>query len=276
MKMPTPAAIQALVKTITAPSSNLPSSVKQGSKSDKIWTVMNGGEGETLHETFNRRFDAMFGEDCCDSNGRLEYVCRGKLGLGLVCLYLSKIDWAVNFLLDLVEIKLQRLVSELKYLHESDAGSNTQTRPACHTIPTAKLTDENNLEQPKLPSQRKPVQALKHPKFKHMIDVALCATEGVKISGQKLTWAAIKQSFQTHLKNLKAELNGSKVSGEISLTCNAWQVGNMDGYFAVTGHWIEETAPMQWELKSTLVGFTWLCNAHNAEHLGQALSKLVD
>ncbi|KAG5335371.1 hypothetical protein C0989_001315 [Termitomyces sp. Mn162] len=94
-----------------------------------------------------------------------------------------------------------------------------------------------------------PVQALKHPKFKHMIDVALCATE--------------------------AELNGPKVSGEISLTCDAWQAGNMDGYFAVTGHWIEEMVPMQWELKSALVGFTQLCNVHNGELLGQALFKLV-
>ncbi|KAG6901321.1 hypothetical protein C0995_013613 [Termitomyces sp. Mi166 len=163
--MPTAAAIQALVKTITALSSDLPLSVKQGSKSDKIWTVMNAGEGETLHETFNRHFDAMFGEDCRDSNGHLGYVRKGKLGLGLVCLYLSKIDWAVNFPLDLVEIKLQRLVSELKYLQyiatlsESDAGSNTQTRPARRTVPTAKLTDENNLEQPKLPFQRKVVDA---------------------------------------------------------------------------------------------------------------------
>ncbi|KAG6871411.1 hypothetical protein C0995_004884 [Termitomyces sp. Mi166 len=80
----------------------------------------------------------------------------------------------------------------------------------------------------------------------------------------------------SHQTNLKVELNGPKVSGEISLTCNAWQAENMDGYFAVTGHWIEETAPMQWELKSALVGFMQLCNAHNGEHLGQALFKLVD
>ncbi|KAH0589281.1 hypothetical protein H2248_005044 [Termitomyces sp. 'cryptogamus'] len=41
-------------------------------------------------------------------------------------------------------------------LSESDAGS-TQTQPACHTVPTAKLTDENNLEQLKLPFQCKVV-----------------------------------------------------------------------------------------------------------------------
>ncbi|KAG6899843.1 hypothetical protein C0995_004807, partial [Termitomyces sp. Mi166 len=72
--MPTTAAIQALVKTITALSSDLPLSVKQGSKSDKIWTVMNVGEGKTLHETFNRCFDAMFGKDCVAGGYRENYL----------------------------------------------------------------------------------------------------------------------------------------------------------------------------------------------------------
>jgi hypothetical protein len=67
------------------------------------------------HETFNRHFDAMFGEDCQDTSGHLQYVCKGKLGLGRVCSYLSKIDWADNFPLDIVEIKLQRLITELKH-----------------------------------------------------------------------------------------------------------------------------------------------------------------
>ncbi|KAG6883164.1 hypothetical protein C0995_012812, partial [Termitomyces sp. Mi166 len=100
------------------------------------------------------------------------------------------------------------------------------------------------------------IQALEHPKFKCMIDLTSCATDGVKIPGRKSTRVAIKQSFQSHLKNLKAQLNSPKVTGEVNLTCDAWQAGNTDGYFAITGHWIEETAPMQWELKSALVGFT--------------------
>ncbi|KAG6859396.1 hypothetical protein C0995_010812, partial [Termitomyces sp. Mi166 len=116
MKMPTIAVIQSLVKTITALASDLPLSVKPGTKADKIWIVMNLGKGKTPYKTFNRRFDAMFGEDCRDCNGCLEHVRRGKLGLGLVCSYLSKVNWAVNFPLDLVEIKLQRVISELKHL----------------------------------------------------------------------------------------------------------------------------------------------------------------
>ena len=77
---------------------------------------MNAGERDTAHETFNRWFDALFGEDCRDASGRLLHICRGKLGLGLITSYLSKIDWARGFPLDIVEIKLQRLLTELKQL----------------------------------------------------------------------------------------------------------------------------------------------------------------
>jgi hypothetical protein len=113
--MSTISEIKALIKSLTALSSNLPQSVQNGTKEDKIWRVMNMEEGETAHETFNRRFDAMFGEDSRDAAGRLQYVRKGKLGLGCVCSYLSKIDWA-DFPLDIVEIKLQRLIAELKHL----------------------------------------------------------------------------------------------------------------------------------------------------------------
>ncbi|KAH0588737.1 hypothetical protein H2248_004542 [Termitomyces sp. 'cryptogamus'] len=136
MEMPTIAAIQSLVKTLTALSSDLPLSIKQGSKSDKIWVVMNTGEGKTLHEIFNRYFDAMFGDDCHDSNGCLEHVRRGKLGLGLVCSYLSKIDWTTNFSLDLVEIKLQGPCSR----------SQTPSRTVCQQLSDGVLTLVNSTQ----------------------------------------------------------------------------------------------------------------------------------
>ena len=50
----------------------------------------------------------------------------------------------------------------------------------------------------------------------------------------------------------------------------------MDGYFAVTGHWIEESHPSIWELQSALFGFGQLNNAHNSKQLGGALFKIVD
>jgi hypothetical protein len=138
------------------------------------------------------------------------------------------------------------------------------------------------------PSQ--PIQALEHPKFQEMIDVASRATNGVKIPGRKATRGEIKRLFKDHLVRLKAQLNvrapfgpcsslinfqGPTVQGEVSLTCDAWQAGNADGYFAVTAHWIEELTPSKWELKSALIGFTRLNNAHNGERLGQALFKII-
>jgi len=66
------------------------------------------------------------------------------------------------------------------------------------------------------------------------------------------------------------------VTGEISLTCDAWQASNTDAYFAVTGHWIEEPRLGVWEVQSALLGFTRLNNSHNGKRLGGALFKIVD
>jgi hypothetical protein len=107
--------IKHLVKEISTLSISLSDAVSKGSRDDKIWTVMNTKEGDTPHETFNRRFDALFGEDCRDSHGRLHHVRQGKLGMGLIVSYLSKINWT-DFPLDLVELKLRRLITELQHL----------------------------------------------------------------------------------------------------------------------------------------------------------------
>jgi hypothetical protein len=63
--------------------------------------------------------------------------------------------------------------------------------------------------------------------------------------------------------------------GKVSLTCDTWQASNTDGYFAVTGHWIEELTPTKWVLNSALLGFTRLNNAHNGKRLRQALFKII-
>ena len=55
------------------------------------------------------------------------------------------------------------------------------------------------------------------------------------------------------------------VSGQISLTCDAWQASNTDGYFAVTGHWIEERSPGKWTLEHALLGFMQMNTAHNGQ-----------
>src|SRR6266567_7333951 len=113
--MLTVAEIGSLVSDICTLANGLPTSVLNGSKEDKIWAVMNLDDGDMQHETFNKRFNAMFGEDCHDLYGHLHYVHRGKLGIGLVCLYLTKMDWT-DFPLDLTEIKLQCLLVELNQL----------------------------------------------------------------------------------------------------------------------------------------------------------------
>jgi len=113
--MTTVPGVKLLVKNITTLSAKLPKIVPNGSEDDKIWAVMNRKEWETAFETFNERFDALFGEDCRDSDGRLHYVRKGKLGMALIGSYLSKIEWS-GFPLDLVEIKLIRLITELKHL----------------------------------------------------------------------------------------------------------------------------------------------------------------
>jgi hypothetical protein len=62
--------------------------------------------------------------------------------------------------------------------------------------------------------------------------------------------------------------------GKISLTCDAWQASNTDGYFAVTGHWIEEQSSGQWKLEHAILGFTRMNTVHNGKRLGQALFKI--
>lgn len=47
-----------------------------------------------------------------------------------------------------------------------------------------------------------PIQALEHPKFKEMIDIASHATNGVKILGRKGTHAEIMRILKIHLKTL--------------------------------------------------------------------------
>ncbi|KAI0253025.1 hypothetical protein BJV78DRAFT_1281338 [Lactifluus subvellereus] len=156
--MPTIAGIKLLVKDIITLSNVLPQSVSQGTKDDKIWNVMKLDDRDTAYETFKMRFDAMFGEDCRDSGGRLQYISRGKYGIGCVCSYLAKIDWSDHFPLDLVEIKLQRLITELRHICGSDADLTSQARPSRHIAPTSKLTDSNNAARPELTFQRKAVQ----------------------------------------------------------------------------------------------------------------------
>ena len=66
------------------------------------------------------------------------------------------------------------------------------------------------------------------------------------------------------------------VDGDINLTCDTWEASNLDGYFAVTGHWVEEWVPGIWKLEHAFLGFTQMNTSHNGVCLGQALYKICD
>ncbi|EKM49104.1 uncharacterized protein PHACADRAFT_202012 [Phanerochaete carnosa HHB-10118-sp] len=66
------------------------------------------------------------------------------------------------------------------------------------------------------------------------------ATNSVKIPNQKAACKEILERFYEQMAGLKARFACDTVTGEISLTCDAWQAFNLDAYFAVTGHFIEK------------------------------------
>ncbi|KAG2074081.1 hypothetical protein BDR04DRAFT_1008948, partial [Suillus decipiens] len=55
-----------------------------------------------------------------------------------------------------------------------------------------------------------PIQALDHPKFQDMIDVASRATNGVKIPNRRATHTEIMRIFKNHLMRLRMTLNVSR------------------------------------------------------------------
>lgn len=109
-----------LVNTISVLVKQLPPTVPEATREDKIQRVMTGPipRGEPHHEMFNRRFDALFGEDCRDEDGRLLHVKRGRSGMMLVSTYLNRIIDTDDMKKQaaVVIIKLERLKNELEYL----------------------------------------------------------------------------------------------------------------------------------------------------------------
>lgn len=99
--------------------------------------------------------------------------------------------------------------------------------------------------------------------------------------------------FKEHITKLKMQLNisiheslepysflialqGPTVQGKVSLTCDAWQASNTDGYFVVTAHWIEELNSAKWELKSALIGFTCLTMHTTVNGFAKPYSKSLN
>lgn len=78
------------------------------------------------------------------------------------------------------------------------------------------------------------------------------------------------------ITNIRCIMQSDAVRGEISLTCDAWQASNADGYLAVTAHWIKESSPGSWKLQSAIIGFTQMNTAHDGVRLGQAVYKICE
>lgn len=107
--------IKTSISHITNLCKEIPINIPIGNRRSKIHLVMSGNEGEDTWQTFNKRFDALFAEDCRDGQGRLHHIRRGEFGMDMVVQYLSTLD--INLLpLDLVAKKLDRLEAELEII----------------------------------------------------------------------------------------------------------------------------------------------------------------
>ncbi|KAH9019427.1 hypothetical protein EDB85DRAFT_1892558 [Lactarius pseudohatsudake] len=129
----------AVVDAISRAAKNLPSSVPEGRRDGKLYRVMTNDSyrGETAWETFNKRMDAIFGEDCRNAEGRLENVCRGRFGIDIVTKYLTiTIDQSgIKAFHVPMMIKLERLKTELETL----AGTTQAAQQAANS--SADATD---------------------------------------------------------------------------------------------------------------------------------------
>lgn len=124
-----------------------------------------------------------------------------------------------------------------------------------------------------------------------MIDIASRAPNGVKIPETRATRESIKARFWRNVHELRTkfkvhsasilkykptqQFQSDAVQETVSLTCDAWQASNRNAYLAITGHWIEEVGPSDWQLCSALLGFTEINKAHNGVNLGRALYKIT-
>lgn len=103
--------IQELVKAL--PKDTVPLAEKSG----KIYTVIRTSTGDTAWETFDKRFNALYGADQYDrETQRLLHIERGKYGLDAVCQYLTLAVGIDGIPHALMMPKLERLKTELEYI----------------------------------------------------------------------------------------------------------------------------------------------------------------
>lgn len=120
--MPTPNAYKTFVEKLDLleeVSRGIPASVPMARKNHLIAVTFENipvPDNTPLHwEVFNRRMDALFGDDVRDpKTGRLLNIARGPFGMVLVISYLRQTVEAGSIPWDLGLIKVERLISEIQ------------------------------------------------------------------------------------------------------------------------------------------------------------------
>ena len=109
--------VKSLIENLLTLCDGLPSSIPLASQDDHIYHVMTTVNGDDAWQTFNRRFDLLFGDDLRNVEGRLLHIRRGKYGMDVVCIYLRSIDLETPGLFhDLMALKLTRVIEEIIHL----------------------------------------------------------------------------------------------------------------------------------------------------------------
>jgi hypothetical protein len=107
----------ALIVAIKDLSLKLLETVPVAQKDGEIYRIITQVDGEGPWQTFNRRLDILFGEDCRDEQGNLKNIERGKYGLGAVCKYLNTVDVNASWFLAAPAVaKLQQIHNALAKL----------------------------------------------------------------------------------------------------------------------------------------------------------------
>ena len=88
---------------------------KKGANDDKIWSIVNTNQCSTEYGTFDD-LDAMLARVAEILQAVCNTFVKENLGWAPSALICLKNCWANGFLLDFVEIKLQRLIAHLQYV----------------------------------------------------------------------------------------------------------------------------------------------------------------
>ncbi|KAF7324268.1 putative AC transposase [Mycena sanguinolenta] len=154
--------VSGLIDQIEALSRRLPSSIPNGSATEKINHVMTkvfGLDKDSESSTFTRRMDILFGSDCRNELGHFRYVTRGKHGMGVVIQYLCSIDWkSTDISFTVAAVKLTAIVKDLEVLClEGATGdvSNAASPISMSSLSTSKRMNDAGSDSDEAPPKKR-------------------------------------------------------------------------------------------------------------------------